>query len=207
MFARDLDQAVGVRRVGRADHEHELALAGELLDRDLAVGRRVTDVVGLGADDPREPRAQGGDDRRRLVDRERRLGDERDPLRVGDVERLDFVDGLDEDDVRRRLAGGPFDLLVALVADEDDRVSVGREAAGLDVDLGHQRAGGVDRPQLALGCVVVDGRRDAVGREDDHLALRDLGLLLDEDRPPLRELLDDVLVVDDLLADVDGGPV
>ena len=47
VLARDLDQAVGVRGVGRADHQHQLALAGELLDRDLAVGRRVTDVVGL----------------------------------------------------------------------------------------------------------------------------------------------------------------
>ena len=45
VLARDLDQAVGVGGVGRADDEDQLALAGELLDRDLAVGRRVTDVV------------------------------------------------------------------------------------------------------------------------------------------------------------------
>ena len=120
---------------------------------------------------------------------------------------VDLVDGLHEDDAAGRLAGRPFDLLVALVADHHDRVAVGGEAARLDVDLGDQRAGGVDRAQLAGGGVVVDGRGDAVGGEDDHLALRHLGLLLDEDRAALGELLDHVLVVDDLLADVDRGAV
>ncbi len=45
VFARDLDQAVGVGGVGRADHQDQVALAGQLLDGDLAVGGRVTDVV------------------------------------------------------------------------------------------------------------------------------------------------------------------
>ena len=106
-----------------------------------------------------------------------------------------------------RLAGRPFDLLVALVADHHDRVALGGEAARLDVDLGDQRAGGVDRAQAAGGGVVVDRGGDAVGGEDDHLALRHLGLLLDEDRAALGELLDHVLVVDDLLADVDRRAV
>jgi hypothetical protein len=96
---------------------------------------------------------------------------------------------------------------VAIVADHHDRVAVFGEAPRLDVDLGDQRAGGVDRPQAPRLGVLVHGRGDAVGGEDDHLSLRHLGLLLDEDRAPLGELLDDVLVVDDLLADVDGGAV
>ena len=151
--------------------------------------------------------AQGGDHLGGLVDRERRLGDEGDLVGVGDLERLDFVGGFDQDDAVGRLAGRPFDLLVALVADHHDRVAVGGEAAGGDVDLGHQRAGGVDRAQAARGGVLVDGRGDAVGGEDDHLALGHLGLLLDEDRAALGELLDDVLVVDDLLAHVDRRAV
>src|SRR5205085_2706069 len=96
-----------------------------------------------------------------------------------------------------------LDLLVTLMAHEDDRVVLLRELARLDVDLGDERAGGVDRPELALARVLVNGRGDAVGREDHDLALRDLGLLLDEDRAPFGQLLDDVLVVDDLLPDVD----
>ena len=127
-------------------------------------------------------------------------------LGIGHLERLDLVGGFDQDDAVRRLAGRPFDLLVAIVADHHDRVALGREAAGGDVDLGHQWAGGVDRAQVAGGGVLVDRRGDSMGGEDDHLPLRHLGLLLDEDRAALGQLLDHVLVVDDLLAHVDGAP-
>jgi hypothetical protein len=72
------------------------------------------------------------------------------------------------------------------------------------VDLGHQRAGGVDRVQPAAVGVGVDGGRHAVGAEDGDGALGDRVVeLLDEDRPALAQLLDDVLVVHDLLAHVD----
>jgi len=47
------------------------------------------------------------------------------------------------------------------------------------------------------------GGSDAVGGEDHRRALRNLALGLHENRPALAKLLDDVLVVDDLLADVD----
>ena len=57
------------------------------------------------------------------------------------------------------------------------------------------------------GGVLVDRRGDAVGGEDDDRALGHLGLLLDEDRAALGQLLDHVLVVDDLLAHVDRGAV
>ena len=155
----------------------------------------------------REALAQAGDDPGGLVDRQRRLGDEGDVLGIGELERVDVGDRLDQDDVLGRLAGGPLDLLVALVADQDDRVALLGELARLDVDLGDQRAGRVDRPQAAVGRVGVNGRGDAVGGEDDQLALGDLGLRLDEDRAALGELLDHVLVVDDLLAHVDRRPV
>ncbi len=101
MLARDLDQPVRVGRVARADHEHEIALRRELLDGRLAVGRRVTDVVGPGADDRGEALAQPVDDRAGLVDRQRRLRDVGDPARVGDVEAVDILLGLDEHDAAR----------------------------------------------------------------------------------------------------------
>ena len=49
VVARDLDEPVRVRGVARADHQHEVALAGHLAHRHLAVGGGVTDVVGLRA--------------------------------------------------------------------------------------------------------------------------------------------------------------
>jgi hypothetical protein len=97
--------------------------------------------------------------------------------------------------------------LVALVPDEEDAVVVGGEATGLVVHLGHQRAGGVDRLEVPLGGLLVHHRRHAVRGEDDRGALGHLVELLDEDRAPLGERVDDVLVVHDLLADVDRGAV
>ena len=61
--ARDLDQAHRVGRVARADHEHQVAARGHLLDGRLAVGGRVADVVGARTDDLREALAQARDDR------------------------------------------------------------------------------------------------------------------------------------------------
>ena len=75
------------------------------------------------------------------------------------------------------------------------------------MDLGHQRAGGVDGLELTVGGLAVDRRRDAVGGEHDRRADRHLVELLDEDRAALLEVRHHVLVVDDLLADVDGSAV
>ena len=161
----------------------------------------------LGRGDPGELLAQAGDDPGRLVNRERGLGDEGDVVGIVELERVDVLDRLDQDDVLRGLAGRPLDLLMALVPDQDDRVALLGELARLDVDLGHQRAGGVDRAQAARRRVRVHARGDAVGREDDQRPLGDLGLLFDEDRAALCELLDHVLVVDDLLPHVDRRAV
>ncbi len=46
-----------------------------------------------------------------------------------------------------------------------------------------------------------------MGRQHHRLALRHLGLVIDEDRAARLELAHDMQVVDDLLADVDGGAV
>ena len=73
---------------------------------------------------------QGGDHLGRLVDRERGLGDEGDLVGIGDLERVDLVGGFDQDDAVGRLAGRPFDLLVAVVADHHDRVALRRRSGG-----------------------------------------------------------------------------
>ena len=61
--------------------------------------------------------------------------------------------------------------------------------------------------QAARGRLLVDRRGDAVRGEDDGRALGHLVGLLDEDRAASLEGRHDVLVVDDLLADVDRGAV
>jgi hypothetical protein len=203
-----VDQAVRVRRVARADHEDQVAQLGHLLHGELAVRRRVADVVGARPGDRREALAQPRDDRAGLVDGERRLGEVCDPRGILDLERVDVLLGLDEHDRAGHLAHRALDLLVPGVADEHDRVALGSELDRLAVHLGDERAGRVDRAQPALQGVGMDRGRDAVSREDGHRALGDLvAELLDEHRAALGELLDNVLVVDDLLAHVDGSAV
>ena len=79
---------------------------------------------------------------------------------------------------------------------------------GLAVDLGHQRAGGVELEEVAR----LRRRRhrfgDAVGGEDHRLVGRgNLVELLDEDRALGLEALDDIAVVHDLVADIDRRAV
>ena len=76
---------------------------------------------------------------------------------------------------------------MALVPDEQDGVALGRVPARLGVHLGDERAGRVDRPQparVARSCTA----GDAVGREDEHRAERDVLLALDEDGATLLEV-------------------
>ncbi len=202
-LAGDVHQPVRVRRVLRADHEHQVDLAGELLDGVLPVLRGVADVVLLRPDDGRVPAAQGGDDLDRLVHRQRRLRDERDALGVRDLEAVDLGDGADQLDRLGRLAHRADHLLVPLVADQDDRVPVRGVALGLGVHLGDQRAGRVDHLELALAGVGVHLGGDAVCGEDDDRALGHLGLAVHEHRAAIGQVAHDVAVVDDLLADVD----
>ncbi len=63
-----------------------------------------------------------------------------------------------------RLAHRALHLLVAGVADQHDRVALGGELLRLDVHLGHERAGGVDRLELARAGVGVHARARRRGR-------------------------------------------
>jgi hypothetical protein len=96
---------------------------------------------------------------------------------------------------------------VSRVADEEDGVAGSGVPAHGGVHARDERTDGVDRPQSARGCTIVDGRRHTVGREDEQGAGRRLVLALDEHGATLFELSDDVCVVDDLAADVDRCPV
>jgi hypothetical protein len=93
------------------------------------------------------------------------------------------------------------------VADENDAVTLRRVAASLRVHLRHEGAGGVDRQKPPAARGGADGGRDPVCGEDDRGALGNLVDGVDEHGAVARQLPDDVRVVDDLLADVDGRTV
>src|SRR4029077_15665932 len=197
----------GVRGVGRADHEHQIAAVGHLLDGRLAVGGGVADVIGARTDDLRKALAQARQDRAGFIDRERRLRDVGDALGIVDLELVDVPLALHEHDPLGRLAHRAFALLVAVVTDEHDRVAVLGEAHRLAMDLRDEWTGRVDRVQAAYLRALAHAGRYPVGGEHAHRALRHFDLLFDEDRAALPQLLDDVLVVDDLLAHVHRSAV
>jgi hypothetical protein len=106
-----------------------------------------------------------------------------------------------------RLTGGALDLLVPVVADEQDVVLLAGEALRLVVHLRDERAGGVDRAQAAVLRLVAHRGGHAVRGEHHERTLRHLVRLVDEDRATFGQRLHDVHVVDDLLADVDRRAV
>ncbi len=100
---------------------------------------------------------------------------------------------------------GAFDLLVPAAPDEEDVVALANKAEHFEVDLAHQWAGRVDDPQAARFRRLHDRRRDAVGAEDREGPFRHFVQLVDEDGPEVAQAVDDKAVMDDFLADIDGG--
>ena len=79
--------------------------------------------------------------------------------------------------------------------------------ARLGVHLRNERADGIDDAEAARLALLADGRRDAVRRQHADLTRRYVVLGVDEDRAEPLQPAHDVVVVDDLVPDVDGGPV
>ena len=69
---------------GRADHEDQVALPRQLLDRRLPILGRVADIVLARCANVREPTADGVEDLARVVDGERGLCDHGHPLEIAD---------------------------------------------------------------------------------------------------------------------------
>src|SRR4051794_16941454 len=203
----DLDQPHRVGGVRRPHHDDQIGVPGYLLHGDLAVLGGVADVVAGRVEQRGDPRPQRAHRREALVDRQRRLGQPGHPLGVAHLDVGAPCGAVDEVHVLGRLAGGADDLLVPLVADQQDVVVVAGEPPRLRVHLGDQRAGGIDRLEAPPVGLLVHDRRDTVGAEHDGRALGHLVGLLDEHRAALLQRLDDVLVVHDLLAHVDRRAV
>jgi hypothetical protein len=89
------------------------------------------------------------------------------------------------------------------MADQDQGPAFRHIALALVVDLGDQRAGGVEHRQAARRGFLLHTARHAVGAEDSDRKRRHLGEILDEDGALVLQAFDHVLVVDDLVADID----
>ena len=88
------------------------------------------------------------------------------------------------------------------MTNQHDGITLPGELLGLQVNLGHQRAGRIDHLQVAFRRLFADGGRDTMGTIDRTLTGGDLVELFDKDRTFLLELLNHVPVVDDLFPHV-----
>ena len=200
----DLAQAIRVRAVLRAHDQDQVDFPSERAHRRLAVLRGVADVPGVGPDDLREAGSEGCDDVPRIVHAQRRLGDEGQPLRVARLNSRDVLDRADQVDAARDPPHRALDLGMTGVADQHHIEPVRGVALALLVHLGDQRAGGVDHAEPAVAGRQLHPLRDAVRAEHRDRALRDLIDLVHEAGALALQRLHHVLVVDDLVADVDG---
>ena len=91
------------------------------------------------------------------------------------------------------------------MADQQDPVAGIRILDRLQMHLCHERAGGIDGPQPPLGRDATHLRGHTVGGKKQNATLRHLLDRVHEHRPLACEPVDNVLVMDDLVEDVDGG--
>jgi hypothetical protein len=202
--AGDLDQTVGVGAVRGANDENEVSIVGDIADGHLAVLRGVADVLRVRPGDVGVLGLEGVDDVAGLVERERGLREVSDTIGVRHLKGFDVGDVRDDLGDIGRFAEGAFDLVVVAVADEDQRVALLGKLDGLNVDLGDQRAGGVNDLEVALFAGLADRGRDAMGGVNDPRTVGDLFDLVDEDRAFLGQLVHNIAIVDDFAANVDG---
>ena len=113
------------------------------------------------------------------------------------------LDRLDQVHALFGLAHGALDFRVAGVADHDNLGAMLAHLADFDVDLGHQRASGIEHLQAARLGFFAHRLRDAVRRKHQRVAWRDIIEVFDEDRALAAQVVDDIGVVDDLVAHVD----
>ena len=172
--------------------------------RHLAVLRGIADVLRMRADDVGKLHLERMNDVARFVQAQRGLSQIGHAVRVRHLERLDLLGARNHLGHIRRFAQGALDLVVVAMADEHQRVALLGELHRLDVDLGHQRTGGVDHLQAAALAALADRRRNAVGRVDHALAVGHVVDFVDKDRALFRQLVDHIAVMDDLAANVDG---
>ena len=181
----DLDQPHRVGAVGRADHQHRVAARGDRLDRGLAVRGGVANVLAA-----RRLDASGSGARRiatisrGVVDRQGRLGQEGEIVGIGGRDRLGVLRRSRPGVIRPSGTWPKVPITSGWPAWPTNRMwrPLLDQPLGLAMDLGDERAGGVEIVEAALLGLGRHRLGHAVGREDHRHAVGHLVQLGDEDR-------------------------
>ena len=157
-----------------------------------------------------KPLLQHRDDLGGVVDRQRRLGHESEVVRILRREGLGVFGGLDQRHrARRQLAERADHLRMMGMADQEDFAAALEMDRRLAVHLGDQRAGRVQREEIAGLGVGGNRFRHAMGRKHHRRVgiVGDFGQFLDENRALGLQAVDHIFVMDDLVADIDRGAI
>ena len=143
----------------------------------------------------------------RVVDAERGLRDCRDTIAILDCDSARLRDAADQHHFAGRDAEGALHFLVAGMANQDNGAALVVVLFDFEMDLGDERAGGVDNPQFAILGAVPFAGRDAMSAENDALAGGHLVEALDKNRALAFQRLEHEAVVHDLMAHVERASV
>ena len=94
------------------------------------------------------------------------------------------------------------DLLMVLVPDQQNLISLLRIPQRLKMHLGHERARRVNRRQIPSRCLRPHRRRHAVGAKNNGRSLWRFIDILDKSHAPIAKPANDMLVVHDLVVDI-----
>ncbi len=142
-----------------------------------------------------------------VIDAERGLRDRRDALGILDFDGARLAHAADQHHLARRDAQRALHFLVAGVADEDHGATLVVVFLDFEMDLGDERAGGVDNAQSAILGAIPFAGRDPMSAEDHALAGGNLVEALDKNRAFAFERFEHETVVDDLMAHVERAAV
>ena len=148
------------------------------------------------------------DDLRRIIHRQRRLGDEGEVLGILGLERQSVLKGLDQGDrAFRKLPQGAVDFGMARVADKY-HMAVGLIMAfGVQVHLGDQGAGCVQIEHVAKARFRRSRLGHAMGGKNDGTIVGAFAQLFDEDGAELPQPIDHMVVMNDLVLHIDGRAI
>ncbi len=137
------------------------------------------------------------------------LGEEGEAVSVcGRHEGFRILDGFDQrHDALGNLAEGADDFWMTPVPDECDVPTGIRLPLRLAMDLGDQRASGVEKVETARLRILGHSLGHAMGGEDDGAVVGNLVQFLDEDGALRAQAVDHIFIMDDLVPDIDGRAI
>src|SRR5579862_4211031 len=176
-----------------------------ILDSRLAILGGLADVLRKRADNVRELFLEGLDNIASFVERKRCLCQIGNTIWIRNFKRLNFPGARYYRRDVRRLAQSALNFIVIAMANKHQRIALLRELDCFDVNLGDERAGGVNHFEIALFRLVAHCRRNPMCTVDDAHSRRNLVDVVDENCALFGQLVDDKAIVDNLLANIDGS--